>query len=213
MKIQITSFENGTKVTNKHSFCILNPDGTISMGQNINPEVSWSDFPKNTKSFALICVDPDVPSVGDDVNQEGKRVHIDLPRVDFYHWVVANIPVNITKIKEGAASNGITPRGKHTGVCNYGGVQGVNDYTGWYDGDMEMEGVYGGYDGPCPPWNDERIHHYHFKIYALDIEKLEFHNHNFTGRELEDMISGHIIEQAEWIGTYTLNKELINTIK
>jgi phosphatidylethanolamine-binding protein (PEBP) family uncharacterized protein len=38
-------------------------------------------------------------------------------------------------------------------------------------GNPDMAGQYFGYDGPCPPWNDERMHHYIFTIYALDIDK------------------------------------------
>jgi hypothetical protein len=40
--------------------------------------------------------------------------------------------------------------------------QGVNDYTGWFANDPDMAGEYYGYDGPCPPWNDERVHTYVF---------------------------------------------------
>jgi Raf kinase inhibitor-like YbhB/YbcL family protein len=208
LKIEITSFANGSRIADNNCFCIPLSDGRITFGKNINPNIKWSDFPVTTKSFALICVDPDVPSVGDDVNQEGKIVPFDLPRVEFFHWVIANIPFNVNEIIEGTDSNGITERGKIPGISDYGASIGINDYTNWFAGDDKMEGFYGGYDGPCPPWNDERIHHYHFKVFALDCEKIEISG-NFTGRDLLKAIENHIVDQAEYIGTYTLNKNLL----
>ena len=211
MKVHIPTFENGARVSHKHAFCVPTADGSITMGKNINPQVNWSDFPANTKSFALICVDPDVPSVGDDVNVEGRTVPIDLPRVDFYHWVVADIPSIVTKVDFGADSSGITERGKKPGKTSYGGITGINDYTNWFAGDENMKGFYGGYDGPCPPWNDERIHHYHFKVFALDVESVGLSG-NFTGGDLMKAIEGHILDSAKWIGKYSLNKNLINDL-
>ena len=53
-----------------------------------------------------------------------------------------------------------------------GAKQGINDFTGWFAGDAAMSGDYYGYDGPCPPWNDDLLHHYHFRVYALDVPTL-----------------------------------------
>jgi phosphatidylethanolamine-binding protein (PEBP) family uncharacterized protein len=44
-----------------------------------------------------------------------------------------------------------------------------------------MAGEYYGYDGPCPPWNDERVHTYVFTLYALDIPRLPLEG-RFTGK-------------------------------
>ncbi|MBX3043028.1 MAG: YbhB/YbcL family Raf kinase inhibitor-like protein [Candidatus Kapabacteria bacterium] len=211
MKVHIPTFEHGARVSYKHALCVPTADGGITMGNNINPAINWSDFPSNTKSFALVCVDPDVPSVGDDVNVEGKTVPADLPRVDFYHWVLADIPAIVTKIDSGADSTGVTERGKTPGKTHYGGITGINDYTNWFANDENMKGFYGGYDGPCPPWNDERIHHYHFKVFALDVETLGLSG-NFTGRELISSIQGHVLAEAQWVGQYTLNKNLISLL-
>lgn len=207
MKIEITNFENGARISHKCGFCVPVADGGITFGQNRNPEIKWSGAPEGTKSFALICVDPDVPSVGDDVNKEGVTVSKDLPRVDFYHLVLVDIPVSITHIPDGALSNGITEGGKNPGKNDFG-VSGINDYTGWFAEDEKMRGFYGGYDGPCPPWNDELIHRYFFRIYALDTDSLGLEG-NFDGREAMDAINKHKIAQAEWGGTYTLNKGLL----
>ncbi len=46
-----------------------------------------------------------MPSSGEDVNQEGKVVPADLPRMDFYHWVLVDIPASISAISEGEASS------------------------------------------------------------------------------------------------------------
>ena len=54
-----------------------------------------------------------------------------------------------------------------------GARQGINDYTGWFAGDKDMAGNYFGYDGPCPPWNDEIPHRYVFTLYALDVPRLD----------------------------------------
>jgi Raf kinase inhibitor-like YbhB/YbcL family protein len=70
-----------------------------------------------------------------------------------------------------------------------------------------MCGDYYGYDGPCPPWNDEIRHHYVFTVYALDIEKLPLEG-KFGGVEVREAIAGHILGQASLTGTYTLNPAL-----
>jgi Raf kinase inhibitor-like YbhB/YbcL family protein len=149
-----------------------------------------------------------VPSRGDDVNKEGRSVPHDLPRVDFYHWVLVDIPATLGELSAGSHSNAVTAHGKSPGAAPNGhGVQGVNDYTGWFSSDQNMCGDYGGYDGPCPPWNDERLHHYHFTIYALDVASLGLSG-SFGGAEALAAMRIHILAQATWIGTYTLNPAL-----
>lgn len=71
-----------------------------------------------------------------------------------------------------------------------------------------MEGPYFGYDGPCSPWNDERIHNYHFTLSALNVEKLDIPEESFGGPEVLKAIEGHILATASVSGTYTLNKNL-----
>ncbi len=207
MNVKIDSFEYGARIPFKNAFCVPNKDGGIAMGNNINPKISWDSFPENTKSFALVCFDPDVPASGELVNIEGVTVPVDFPRCDFYHWVIANIPATITEIAEGKDSNSITARGKAPGKQDYG-TTGINDYTNWFANDDNMSGFYGGYDGPCPPFNDERLHHYYFKVFALDVESLEL-NGNFTGANLLKSIEGHELDSADYMGTYTLNKNLL----
>lgn len=207
MDFKVHGFENGGPIPGEFAFCVPADEGHVALAPNKNPKVSWSDIPERTKSLVLLCVDPDVPSKPDDVNQEGKTVPKELPRIEFSHWVLIDIPPSISEIAEGADSNGITPHGKPAGKRPYG-VTGINNYTDWFKGDENMGGFYGGYDGPCPPWNDSIIHHYQFYLYALNCESLGLSG-NFGYPEVMNAMAGHIIGAADWIGTYTLNKEMI----
>ena len=60
---------------------------------------------------------------------------LDLPRVDFFHWVIANLPPDLREIPEGSHSDGITARGKAYGPTPHGGLQGLTDYTSWFAAD------------------------------------------------------------------------------
>lgn len=206
MHIECPAFADGSPMDPRFAFGAIDPEEHVALSSNRNPELRWSEVPAEAQSLVLLCVDPDVPSRGDDVNQEGREVPEDLPRVDFFHWVLVDISVSRDGIAEGAASDGITPRGKAPGTCDFG-VQGINDYTGWFAGDPEMAGQYGGYDGPCPPWNDQRLHHYCFCLYALDRSTLGLKG-SFTGGEVREAMDGHILAEARWVGTYTLNPSL-----
>ena len=97
MKIQSTAFKEGEKIPSKFT----------CDGKNISPELSWSDFPPNTKTFALIVDDPDAPGG------------------TFVHWVVYNISSNFTNLPEGTTSENLPPGIKqgtnHFGDNDYGG--------------------------------------------------------------------------------------------
>ena len=206
MKLWSDSFKDGVAIPGEFAFCVMDPVSHVAMSSNRNPHLVWSDVPAGTKSLALICHDYDVPSRGDDVNQEGKTVPADLPRVDFFHWTLVDLPPNMTSISAGQYSDGVTPRGKPGPEAGSGrsGRQGLNDYTGWFAGDDDMQGDYFGYDGPCPPWTDSILHHYVFTLYALDIERVPVDG-KFTGQQVRDAIRGHVLGEAKMVGTYTLN--------
>lgn len=206
MKLTSKAIRNGEPIPTKYAFGKYDPDSHIALSENLNPDLSWSDAPAGTKSFALIIHDSEVPSRGDDVNKEGRTVPASLPRVDFFHWVLVDIPATTTSLAEGAHSRGVTPRGKQGPDAGNGMRHGLNNYTQWFEGDKDMNGQYFGYDGPCPPWNDEKIHRYHFTIYALDVEKCPVSG-TFTGEDVRKAIAGHVLAQAEFSATYAIYPE------
>ena len=106
MKITSTSFKEGALIPSKHT----------CDGDNLSPQLSWSGEPDNTKSFALICDDPDAPM--------GTWVH----------WVIYNIPLGTKELQENV------PKDK---TLDNGAKQGKNDFgkTG-YDGPCPPGGTH-----------------------------------------------------------------------
>jgi len=210
MKLSSLSFSEAQAIPPRYAFGKIdpNPNTHITLSDNVNPQLAWDDVPPGTRSFVLLCHDPDVPSLPDDVNQADREVPASLPRVDFYHWVLIELPAEQREIKEGEYSHEITPRGKAGPLTSQGARQGVNDYTQWFASDHDMRGEYFGYDGPCPPWNDALMHRYVFTVYALDIENLPLDG-TFTGADVKRVIEGHVLAQASLTGLYTLNPSLM----
>ncbi len=105
------------------------------MGGNQSPQLSWSGAPEGTQSFAVTCFDPDAPTGS-----------------GFWHWVVANIPANVTSLPTGAGdpAAGMMPAGA-----------------------LEVRTDFGkpGYGGPCPP-QGANIHRYIFTVHAVSLKEL-----------------------------------------
>jgi Raf kinase inhibitor-like YbhB/YbcL family protein len=207
MRLTSNSFNDGAPIPGEFAFAVADAKSHVSTSRNRNPHLAWSDVPEGTESFALIVHDPDVPSRGDDVNKEGREVPSDLARVNFYHWIVLDIPRDTREIPAGSHSDGVTEHGKRGPAGPHGVRHGINTYTQWFASDPAMEGDYYGYDGPCPPWNDSIVHHYIFTLYALDVERIEVDGH-LTGDNVEKALEGHILAKATLTGTYTLNPRL-----
>ncbi|WP_027124151.1 YbhB/YbcL family Raf kinase inhibitor-like protein [Mycoplasmoides pirum] len=137
---------------------------------HLSPEISWSPV-DGAKSYALEFIDYDSSSACGLV---------------FVHWVVANI--NKTKLEFNASLKDKTI------------LQGVNSCTdGHYKNlslsDEEKKIVNlknSNYVGPCPPNSD---HLYTFRVYALDIEKLNLVQPYFIG-DLHFLMQNHIISEA-----------------
>lgn len=71
-------------------------------GPNLSPPLQWSGVPGNTKSFALVCEDPDAP------------------RGTWIHWVLFNLPPDATSLPEGVPADQTLPGGARHGKNDFG---------------------------------------------------------------------------------------------
>lgn len=208
MKLFSDSFKEGETIPGKNSFAVYDAENHLRLSDNLNPHLRWEDIPAATRSLVLLCHDPDVPSEGENVNQPGRTVAVSLPRINFFHWALLNIPPEQHEIAEGSQSSGITVKGKPGPDAPHGLLHGINDYTYWFAGDESMAGEYYGYDGPCPPWNDELVHRYIFTLYALPTAQLPISG-ELTGAAIFNALnSSNILARATLTGIYSLNPEV-----
>lgn len=126
----LRSKDIGGQATDKQVY-----NGFGCTGENLSPELYWENIPTGTKSFAITMYDPDAPTGS-----------------GFWHWVVFDIPKNITEIKTGAGN--ITK-----GLMPAGAIQSNTDFG------------QPGYGGPCPP-PGHGFHQYLITIFALKTDKL-----------------------------------------
>jgi len=101
----------------------------------------------------------------------------DAPGGTWTHWLIWNIPAHLTALPEGVPAEDILENGAR---------QGRNDFHRI------------GYGGPCPP--PGKAHRYFFKLHALDTA-LDL-KAGASRKELDRAMKGHIVSQAEWMGTY-----------
>ena len=133
MQLKSSSFNDGDYLSMDH---VLSPEyGFGCSGRNQSPQLTWSEAPQGTKSFSLTCFDPDAPTGS-----------------GFWHWVVANIPPDVTELALDAGN----PK---TGKLPAGALQVRND-TGAT-----------GYAGPCPP-QGAHPHRYLFTLFAVGVDQL-----------------------------------------
>ena len=198
MKIHSSSFEHRQPIPME--FAMGQPGGFAG---NRNPQLAWEDVPAGTKSFVLLCIDTDAPTDAALVADAGTPIPVSHPRGAFVHWVVADIPTGTREIAAGSCSDGVTAHGK-AADADAGGRRGLNDYTGWFAGDAAMGGQYFGYDGPYPPAHDLRVHRYFFRLFALDVERLDVPA-AFTAGDVFKAMHGHVLTEAAVYGTYSLN--------
>ncbi|HEY0334440.1 MAG TPA: YbhB/YbcL family Raf kinase inhibitor-like protein [Stenotrophomonas sp.] len=202
MRLTTTSFNPGQPMPGE--FAMGLPEG---FGGNRNPQLAWQDVPAGTLSFALLCIDPDAPTVPELVGRQDVEIPLDQPRTEFVHWVMADIGADTREIAAGSGSDGVTAGGKQQPPGPAGARQGLNSYTQWFAGDSQMGGDYRGYDGPYPPFNDQRVHRYFFRLFALDVASLALPE-PFAASDVLRAMQGHVLAEAVVQGTYTLNPKL-----
>ena len=203
MRVSSDSFEHRQRLPAEFAAGMRGGDG-VGFGPNRNPHLRWDDAPTSTKSFVLLCIDPDVPTVPEMVGKPGVEIPVEQPRCDFTHWVVADIPADVREIAAGSCSDGVEKGGKRAPKGPAGSRQGLNGYTGWFAGSDEMRGDWFGYDGPYPPPNDLRLHRYFFRLFALDVARLDLPA-SFAAADVFRAMHGHVLAEAAVHGTYTLN--------
>jgi len=126
--VSSNSFKDGDYLALTHAG---SPDhGFGCTGDNKSPHLKWSPGPAGTKSYAVTCFDPDAPTGS-----------------GFWHWLVVNIPPDVTELALGAGSPG--------GTLPKGAMQTRTDYG------------FAGFGGPCPPQGDHP-HRYLFTVFAVN---------------------------------------------
>jgi Raf kinase inhibitor-like YbhB/YbcL family protein len=201
LTVTVGGIRPGGVIPGVFAFCVPANQGHTTGGPNRSPGVSWPKGPAGTASYAVVMYDTDVPTVFDTANKEGQIVSADLKRRDaYYHWVLVDIPANMTGVPEGAESTG--REAKQVGPSKHG-LRGAHDSAG---------GGRGGYDGPCPPWNDAIAHHYHFTVYALNVASLGLSG-AFTGGDVARAMEGHVLAKGEVVGVYTQNPDVTKILK
>jgi phosphatidylethanolamine-binding protein (PEBP) family uncharacterized protein len=191
MSVEVENIHDGDPIPMKHAFCEATPNGKSTQGENIRPTIRWSGAPEGTKSFLVVVRDLDVPVDFTNAGKEGKTVANDAPRRPaFYHWGVADVPAGRSSLPGGAADS---PAGVGTAY-----ITDMASYVGHPSN----------YGGPCPPWNDERLHHYEYMVNALDVETLKLPDAATVG-DAEKAAAKHTLASAKVTGTYTLNQALM----
>jgi Raf kinase inhibitor-like YbhB/YbcL family protein len=209
MKLTSLSFSDHEAIPTRYALAQIDPDPRkhIVLAENCNPQFSWDEVPAGTQSFALVCLDRDAPSQVDHVNQEEREIDRNLPRINFFHWVLVDLPADKREISEGEFSVDLRRYEQET-------HQDLNDYSRWFKVDRAMQGDCIHYNGPYPPWNDVLVHRYVFTLYALNTVRLDVRDTSgqrleaFTGQQALEAIQARALAQASLMGTYTLNPAL-----
>ena len=199
MTLTVEEARQNARAPSSIAFCTPASTEHVRLGINRSPALRWTAPPAGTRSLALLMFDDDVPTEAKDVNNEGRRIAAMAPRRRFYHWTVADLPAVRRSIAAGVGGSGVAPHGRSAGSGP--GRAGINDYTGFLAGNAAMAGTYRGYDGPCPPWNDERTHRYVVRILALDGPRLSLKD-GFTGAQFEQAARGHVLASGSTALTY-----------
>lgn len=199
LDVTIADVDATGRFADSAAFCP--PEGAAET--NVSPEVRWSEGPEGTGSYAVLMTDADVPADFSLINKPGVTIAADAPRVTIHHWVLVDIPAYQSMLARGVESERRVVGGKPIGQTDHG-VRGANVFTAFFAGNADMAGTYGGYDGPCPPTNDLRVHRYRIDVFALDVPTLGLSG-AFTGADAEAAMKGHVLAHGSATATYSLN--------
>ncbi len=203
IEVTVEGMEQGAAIPEDQALCTPTKDGkSDKVKAPLRPTIRWSKLPKDTATVAIFMMDPDVPADFTDAGKEGKKLAKTAKRQDFFHYALVDVPPSASSLPGDVASK----------EPSYG-RELVNDLG--LNGYVEPPHAYG---GPCPPWNDERVHHYHFIVLALDRSVSQMPTNMITAkadekREAKRMFDGlmaskHVLGKGTAIGTYTLNAKL-----
>ncbi|ODN71771.1 YbhB/YbcL family Raf kinase inhibitor-like protein [Methylobrevis pamukkalensis] len=133
-------------------------------GDNASPAIDWKTGPEGTRCFVVLMEDPDAAQ----------------PK-PFVHWVVYDIPGNVTGLREGLPTEPILqdPKGVKQGTNSAGRT---------------------GYFGPKPPVGDP-AHSYHFQVFALDVSSLDL-DPGAPRDEVLSAMKGHVLASGRLVGTF-----------
>jgi hypothetical protein len=203
LKVKVDSIKSGGMIATQYAFCKAVAKGHAGPAEDISPPISWSKGPKGTESYAIILNDTDSPKTDrDKMNKEGMTIPNTAERQTFYHWVLVDVPANVRKLKKGADSSARVVHGKTKAAAV--GTHGLNMFTMAFASNEAMKGKYYGYDGPCPPWNDDNVHHYHFYVYALSVKSLGLPA-DFDGPAAEAAMKGKILAEGKFDAVFVTN--------
>jgi Raf kinase inhibitor-like YbhB/YbcL family protein len=198
LKVRLEGLDAGQRLPLSAAFCA--PPSVAPEAHDVSPAVSWSRGPRATRSYALIMTDLDVPKDLGAGAKPGALIAADVPRVPFIHWVLIDIPPSITHLKKGQESAGFAPGPRPLGLTEHG-RRGANVYSGYYPKGSPLAGPRGGYDGPCPPKNDLKVHRYQTRVYALDVKTLGLDGVFFGDTAMQRM-NGHVLASGAVTALY-----------
>ena len=197
LTVQLEGVDADGRFDPRHAFCIAAPEGA-AMGQNISPALRWSGAPAATRSFVIIAHDPDVPAeYAEKANRPGVLLDAAAPRVTAHHWVLADIPATVTALAEGVEGSQSAPERKPVGPVAHG-TRHANDFGGFFG-----DGAHGGWDGPCPPWNDALPHRYVVTVHALAVDRLDLPA-EADAAAVTAAMTGAVLASGSAVATYSL---------
>lgn len=207
MIVELVGLDPQNLIPKIHAGCRL--DGKVAEINAVNnhPGLRWSNAPPNAKSFAIIMLDRDAPSINPIGAFQSHRRHWNgVSRRPSIHWAVVDIPANAREI---LASAGGTANAGHGFKTTAPGRSGVTDFS--FTVAAVARGIgHVGYLGPCPAPDDPIAHRYEFHVFAVDTERLDLPSNWFNGRsalhELRGRALGRGMAQASFRYASTAGK-------